>query len=350
VDDSLSGPVLRLMDANANRAREAMRVIEDYARFVLDDGELYAALKHVRHELAQAVGPWVAQAIFWRDTLGDTGTDHKTASEQNRADMAAVVTAAGKRLGEALRSLEEYAKIASSSSAARIERIRYRFYTIEQSVARRLGRSDRFAGVRLCVLITESACRRPWLDVAEQSILGGADCLQLREKELESGELLDRARKLATLCRRHGVLSIINDRPDIAILSAADGVHVGQHDLPAVEARKLIGPDRILGVSTHQIEQARRAVRDGADYIGVGPIFKSATKPREFVAGLDLARQVASEIHIPALAIAGITLDNVDHVLASAMSAIAVTAAVAASDDPRAAAAELKRKLSPPPA
>src|SRR5213079_2637827 len=105
------------------------------------------------------------------------------------------------------------------------------------------------------------------------------------------------------LCRSRGVISIINDRADIAMLADADGLHVGQSDLPAVQARKLIGQSRILGVSTHNLEQARQAVLDGADYIGVGPLFPSPTKPRDFLPGLAFARQVASEIHLPAIAI-----------------------------------------------
>jgi thiamine-phosphate pyrophosphorylase len=125
-------------------------------------------------------------------------------------------------------------------------------------------------------------------------------------------------------------------------------VHVGQDDLPAAEVRKLVGPDRIVGVSTHRIEQARQAVRDGANYIGVGPIFKSPTKPRDFVAGPEYARQVSQQIRLAALAIAGITSDNLDQVLATGIRGIAVTAAVTASDDPRAAAEALKRRLLPP--
>jgi thiamine-phosphate pyrophosphorylase len=342
----MNGAVLRLLDANANRAREGLRVVEDFARFVLDDRELSAALKEIRHELAGILGPLLGEAILHRDTPGDVGTVNTTQAEQRREDVADVVTAAGKRLGEALRAIEEYLKTLNPADAGRIERLRYRFYEIEQRLARTLCPAKRFADVRLYVLITERCCRRDWLESAEEALIGGADCLQLREKELEGGELLRRARRLVELCRRYDRLCIINDRADIAILSDADGVHVGQDDLPAVEARKLIGRGKILGVSTHRIEQGKRAVLDGADYIGVGPIYTSATKPRDFVAGLDYARQVAREIAIPAVAIAGITTANVDEVMASGVRAVAVTAAVLDCEDPRKAAAELKARLT----
>ena len=337
--------ILRLIDANANRAREALRVLEDYARFVLDDHELSAALKGIRHEFATILRGTLAEAIAHRDTSGDVGTGIKTQNELQRADIGEVVTAAGKRLGEALRAIEEYLKTVSPADAARIEQLRYRFYDVEHRLARTLCRTKRFADVRLYVLITEKCCRRPWLEAAELALLGGADCLQLREKELEGRELLHRARQLVDLCRRHERLCIINDRADIAILSDADGVHVGQEDLPAAEVRKLVGPDKIIGVSTHRIEQATRARLDGADYIGVGPTFRSATKPRDFVAGLEYCRAVANQVDIPAVAIAGITTANVDEVLAAGIRAVAVTAAVLDTDDPRAAAEALKKKL-----
>lgn len=338
--------VLRLIDANANRAREALRVIEDYARFVLDDSDLSRRLKELRHELVDATKPWVTLGILHRDTPGDVGTAIKTPAEGRRESVADVVTAAGKRLGEALRAMEEFLKTCAPQPAARVEECRYRFYDIEQAIARTLRPAGLFERVRLYVLITESACRRPWLETAEAAIRGGADCLQLREKNLDSGELLRRAVQLVALCRRHNVLCIVNDRPDIAILSDADGVHVGQDDLPAIEARKLLGPDKIVGVSTHRLSQARQAVLDGADYIGVGPIFRSPTKPRDFIAGLEYAREVAANIAIPAVAIAGITEGNIDEVVGTGIARIAVTAAVTGCDDVQGAAERLKRKLN----
>jgi thiamine-phosphate pyrophosphorylase len=335
--------VFRLLDANANRAREALRVMEDYARFVLNDGPTSAALKQTRHDLT-AIIP--ADAIYTRDTPGDVGTSNKTAAELVREDTAAVVTAAGKRLGEALRAIEEFLKTTNPGDAAKAESIRYRSYDLEQRLAFSLRPQSRFAEVRLYVLLTESICRLPWLQAAEQAILGGADCLQLREKDLESGELLRRARLLVDLCRRHAVLSIINDRPDVALLSGADGVHVGQEDLPAIEVRKLVGREMIVGVSTHRIEQAKSALRNGADYLGVGPFFRSGTKPRDFIAGPSYAVEVAKSIDLPLVAIAGINEENVDQVLATGIRAIAVTAAVIGQEDPRAAAARLKSRLS----
>lgn len=339
------GAVQRLLDANANRAREALRVVEDYARFVLDHDELSGRLKELRHALSAVTRTFQPGAILHRDTPGDVGTGHKTAAEFQRADVADVVTAAGKRVGEAVRAMEEFAKTVDPAAAAALEAIRYTFYDVELAVARTLRPAGRFGAVRLYVLITEAACRGPWFETAEAAIAGGADAIQLREKELEGGELLARARRLVALCRSRGVLCIVNDRADVAVLSGADGVHVGQGDLPAAEARKLIGPGGLVGVSTHELAQAERAVTDGADYVGVGPVYRSGTKPREITPGLPYAAEVARRVRLPAVAIAGITAENVDAVVATGVRAVAVTAAVTGSADAAAAAAALRARL-----
>lgn len=341
-----SGSILRVLDANANRAREALRVLEDYARFVLNSPSLSADLKAIRHDLTTALLPILADAILHRDTTGDVGTTNKTAAELAREDIAHVVTAAGKRFGEAIRCLEEFAKTINPAIAAKLESIRYRFYTVEQTLALTLHSSSRFSAVRLYVLITQAHCAgRPWQSVAEQAIAGGADCLQLREKDLDAGEMLTRAREFIALCRKHNVISIINDRVDVALVTDADGVHVGQTDLPVRDVRRILGRSRIIGVSTHCLDHARQAVLDGADYIGVGPVFRSTTKARDILPGLEYARQVAAEINIPAVAIAGINADNIAQVISTGLRAVAVTAAVTEQPDVAGAARQLKNAI-----
>lgn len=338
----MDSAILRIIDVNCNRAREALRVLEDYARFSLNHAGISSSLKALRHDLAGATEEVQAQAIHVRDTQGDVGTTIKTDREQSRHSQQDMVIAAGKRLGEALRSIEESLKTIDGARAAQVEKIRYRFYDVEKLIAGTFSRS--LAGVRLCVLVTESLCSGPWLKVAEQAILGGADCLQLREKSLESGEFLARAKEFVALCRQHRVISIVNDRADIAVLSDADGVHVGQGDLPIAEARKIVG-GRIVGVSTHRIEQAQLAQALGANYIGIGPVFPSQTKPRAILPGLAYAREVVEKITIPALAIAGITLANVDEVLKAGVKAVAISSAVISAIDVKAAASAFCEKL-----
>ncbi len=341
----MTPPVMRILDANANRAREALRVMEDYARFALDSTELSKTAKTLRHDLAGVLAGVTGDAILHRDTPGDVGREIKTVSERARGDLGDVVIAAGKRGGEALRSIEEAAKTFDPAVASGVESIRYRLYDLEKQLARTIRPAGLLSRVRLYVLITESVCRGDWFTAAEAAIDGGADAIQLREKSLDGGELLSRARRLCALCRRHNVLFIVNDRADIALAAGADGVHVGQQDIPAADARRLVGHRAIVGVSTHNLDQAKAAVLAGADYVGIGPVFPSATKPRDFLAGLDAARQVAAAIPIPAIAIAGIDATNVDQVWSTGVAAIAVTQAVIGAADIKAAAGELKRRL-----
>lgn len=344
----MNASLLRILDANTNRAREALRGLEDYARFGLNDVELAGALKTMRHELRAALEATLPQAALHRDTPADIGTTLKTAAEFDRADLADIVTAAGKRAGEALRTLEECCKAVAPPAALTIESLRYRLYSIEKTLLLTLRPpSTQLAAARLYVLITEASCAgRDWFAAASAAIDGGAQILQLREKELDGGELLSRATRLTALCRRRGVLCLINDRPDIALLADADGVHLGRSDLPAVEARKILGRDKLIGVSTHELAHAHAAVRDGADYIGVGPIFTSATKPRAFVAGLDYARQIAAaRLPVPAFAIAGITLVNLPAVLGTGLDRVAITAACVGAPDISAVARQFREAL-----
>ncbi len=338
--------VLRLIDANANRAREGLRVVEDYARFVLDSAALCERLKGVRHDLAAALAGVSADAVIQRDTPGDVGTGVSTPSEGARADIEAVVTAAGKRVGEALRAVEEFLKIDHPASARGVEAARYRFYDIERAVALTFRPGElraRIEAVRVYVLVTASLCRLDWLETARRAIDGGAGAVQLREKSLEGGELLERAGRLVEACRAGGAISVINDRPDVALIASADGVHVGQGDLPAAAVRKLVGRRMIVGVSTHELAQAKAALVDGADYIGVGPVFRSKTKPREIDPGLAYVSEVTREVALPAVAIAGIDASNVDKVTAAGARCVAVSSAVCDADDP---AAEVRRILA----
>jgi len=192
----------------------------------------------------------------------------------------------------------------------------------------------------------ESANGRATPEVVEAALKGGVDIVQLREYSLKDSQLLQAARALRVLTRRFKALFIVNNRPDIALLSEADGVHLGQDDLPVAEARKIIGWDKIVGVSTHALEQARKAVADGADYIGVGPVFSTPTKAGRSPVTVEYVRQiVALKPALPFFAIGGIDLSNVGEVLAAGAERVAVVRAIMGASDPEKAAKELKKKL-----
>ncbi len=337
----------RIIDANANRAREALRVMEDVARFALDDAALCRSLKELRHDLRGALDALPGGAgllIASRDTEGDVGTGVSTPSEQDRAGLREVALAASHRLTESLRSIEECAKTLLTSeqpTTTTFESLRYRAYDLEKRLILALGAGRAaFTGWRLCVLLTESLCvHHDWRTVARLSLEAGADCVQLREKDLAGRELLSRAKELVALAEPYSASVIINDRPDIALLSGAAGVHIGQDDLPISEIRALAGDELLIGVSTSTIEEARAAAAAGADSCGVGPMFPTTTKHKDSISGPAYLREYLScdPPLPPALAIGGITPDNLSELIAAAGEkrfGVAVSSCVCSAREP----------------
>lgn len=344
----------RIIDANINRAREGLRVLEDLARFELDDAELAAAAKSIRHALrttAEMLPISRGELLDARDTGRDVGVSIKGEREADRSDDAQVAAAAAGRVTEALRVLEEASKPLSAQAAGHFESLRYRTYTLERDLDARLRR--RAPQWPLCVLLSEDLCPgKDWLKVARGVLDAGVPCIQLREKHLESRELLQRAKSLVGLARPRGAAVIINDRPDIARLSGADGVHVGQHDLSVADARAIVGSRRLVGVSTANLEQARAARRDGADYVGLGPVFASSTKAKPTLAGLEYVCAYLSDpdlARMPYLVISGITPENVAEVVGAGGRGVAVSSSVCSCDDPGDACRRFLSAIPPPP-
>jgi thiamine-phosphate pyrophosphorylase len=179
----------------------------------------------------------------------------------------------------------------------------------------------------------------------EAVIAGGCRMVQLREKEWPSGRLWPLAERLRERCRKAGVTFIVNDRVDLAVALGADGVHLGQDDLPPAVARPLLRPGMILGLSTHSVDQARLAQGAGADYVAVGSMFPTTTKPDFQLVGPALVRQVRGEIRVPLIAIGGITADNLAEVIRAGADGVAVISAVGAAEDPAAATRRLLQAI-----
>jgi thiamine-phosphate pyrophosphorylase len=336
----------RILDANANRASEGLRVAEEYARFVLDDPHLTRLLKELRHDLAavlkQIPPEWRTAARATRD---DVGTQIATPAESRRADPAGVAAAGFQRVEQSLRALEEYGKIVAPFAAAEFEQLRYRTYTLEKAALATARALERLAGARLYVLIDGGKDLDELTRRCEALVSAGVHVLQLRDKRLDDRTLLERARALRKIAAGSETLFIMNDRADLAYLAQADGVHVGQEELPVKDARAIVGPKALVGVSAHSLEQARAAVLDGADYLGVGPTFPSATKEFATFPGLELLEAVSREIRLPAFAIGGVSLDNVPQVKEAGFTRIAVNAAVNGAADPAVAVREFLKLL-----
>jgi thiamine-phosphate pyrophosphorylase len=325
----------RILDASLNRARESLRVLDDYARFALNDRVLTEEFKALRHRLVAAVRAVPGLALLAsRDTPGDVGTTVTAGKEYVRSSPRESAGVNAKRLQEALRSVEEYGKPFGERFAREIESIRYASYTLESALLGGSALRDQLTRARLYVLLTGSQCTASVDWTIREAAAGGAQVFQLREKGLNDRDLLARAKLVRRVTRETGTLFVMNDRPDLARLADADGVHLGQDDLPVAAARAILGPDRLVGVSTHTIDQVRLAVLAGADYLGVGPVFSSPTKTFDAFPGTAFVRQAAEATALPCFALGGITPANVHEVIAAGVRRIAVASAVTTSDDP----------------
>jgi len=343
---SESVSVLRILDASANRCREGLRVVEDYTRMILNDSHLSRQIKETRHGLAPLLSRLnLDLAVQARDTEHDVGTSIHTAFEMARPSAWSVVVANLKRVQESLRTLEEYGKTVDSQAAAGIGALRYRFYTIEKGLYATHVAIEKLRDCHLYLLVTDHLCPQGAGPVVKAALRGGVDIVQMREKGMPDRRFLELAKWMREWTADAGALFIVNDRPDLACLAEADGVHVGQGDLSVLEARRIMGGKKLIGVSTHAIEQARQAVLDGADSLGVGPVFTSKTKSFDEFAGLGYVEQVAGEIALPAFAIGGIGIENVSQVLAAGARRIAVSSEICSAESPERAAAKLKEML-----
>jgi len=341
--------VYRIIDANFNRAREAIRVIEDFCRFALNSAPLTERAKQLRHKLSAAVDKLGAsRLISSRDTPGDVGIGKTFDKQLRRTDLNECFIAGCKRLTEALRTLAEMTQTVNRPVAGTIEKLRYAAYTLEKDIVVFSGPAEKFKRVGLYVIIS-SSLPADVLSLTHRCVAGGADCIQLRAKDADDDSRFAMAVEFVQICRAGDVLSMINDRADIAVAAGADGVHLGQDDLPIKQARKLQLAPLIIGKSTHSLEQLRSACKERPTYVSLGPVFVTKIKPSAEPVGLDYVRQGTEELAdtgIGNVAIGGITLDNVEEVLKAGAGAIAVCAAVTEVADPTAACRALKQKIS----
>jgi len=349
-----------MIDANLNRSSEGLRVLEDVARFLLNDAALSQRLRTLRHDLAQETKSLSAWLLSQRDSEHDVGHPHpiqfppeerepnmKTTSLQGLLDL---VTANAKRVEESLRVVEELAKLPEISSmlnSASFEQARFALYTLERDLISRISRRDkieRIAGLYV-ILDRQFLVGRDELDIAGQIIEGGARVIQLRDKQSKRGELLLIAQKLKELCSQADVLFIINDYLDLAMAVDADGLHIGQGDLPLPVVRRELPIDKIVGCSVTTLSQATKAQNEGADYIAVGSIFPTTTKKEATVVGVDILKELKRVVSTPLVAIGGISQNNVGEVVAAGADAVAAISAVLGEKDVRGAVQKLVAKM-----
>jgi thiamine-phosphate pyrophosphorylase len=319
--------IYRILDANLDRAREGLRIIEEWCRFGMNSAKYANECKELRQELAK----WHdSQLRKSRDTPGDPGTDLSHPQEETRSSLEALLQANFCRVQEALRVLEEYGKLYRPDMGSAFKQLRYRVYTLESGLlAYRAQELLLNSGLYLVTSPSDDLYK-----IVEAGLQGGLRIVQYRDKNVDDSLRLQRAQKLRQICHRYGALFLINDRVDLAIAVDADGVHLGQQDIPIALARQLLAPGKIIGRSTTNPEEMKRAIDDGADYIGVGPIYETPTKANKAATGLDYVRYAAQNCSLPWFGIGGIDINNLEEVLDAGAERIAVVRAIMQAEQP----------------
>ncbi|MBP6407607.1 MAG: thiamine phosphate synthase [Fusobacteriaceae bacterium] len=322
----------RLLDANINRVSEGIRVVEDVARFVYNQKEFSKELREKRHYLRKLFIQKDNDFLNSRDTKKDVGIEiTKDSLLDKKSNIKHVVLGNFKRIQEGLRSIEEISKISCDYSISKeVEALRYSFYNLEKEF---MGSLKPEIPLGLYGITAENFSKgRSNYEIVTEMIKSGIKIIQYREKFKSLREKLEEAKILCELCKKNNVLFIVNDHVDIALMVDADGVHVGQEDMPVSEIRKILGANKIIGLSTHSVEDADKAVLQDVDYIGVGPIFPTTTKDRTAV-GIEYMEYVEKNINLPYIAIGGIKEANLLQVVEKGARRIALVSEIVGADD-----------------
>lgn len=348
--EAVSQPTLRIIDASLNRIGEGLRLLEDIARLLLDDRTLTEQLKTMRHELVRNDWSFHQQLLQARNSESDVGINIEVPGEEKERKLPVIVVANARRVQESLRTMEELTKIPGGIpklDSEKFKQARFNLYSIEQALLSRLLRQDKTKQISgLYVIIDTQALKgRSHVEAATQAIRGGAKAIQLRDKLLSKKKLIPIAQELKKLCAEHNVLFIINDYLDLVLAADADGLHLGQGDLPIKVARKLLPIDKVTGISTTTVDQAMAAESEGTDYIAVGSIYPTPSKETAKVVGLDRLSQIRQAVTLPLVAIGGITRDNVCDVITAGANSVAIISAILQAENIETAARQIVDKL-----
>ena len=326
--------IYRILDANVNRAAEGIRVVEDICRFNYENEKLTKKLRDMRHKIRKNLKDIDSHLLRHRDSAHDIG---KKITKQSKIDkkegLSQIIAANFKRALEAIRVIEEISKTTDNmyGIGKEYEALRYELYYLEKEVLLLTSKKSLPQGI-YGITFEKFSNGRSNIEVVDEMIKAGIKIIQYREKDKNFQKMYEEAKTLRKMTKEAGVLFIINDHVELAMMVDADGVHIGDDDWPLKEVRKLLGDDKIIGLSTHSKKQALRAVELGADYIGVGPIYDTLTKDYATV-GIKYLEFVAQNIPIPFVAIGGIKEHNIQEVIKAGAKSIALVTEITQAID-----------------
>ena len=327
---------LRIIDANINRIGEGLRVLEEFARLALNDAALTGQLKDMRHTILHIDAELQRRLISARDAARDVGAGMTATGDEKRRDASETIVANARRVQESLRVLEEIAKEPAAGLESGVyEKARFELYSIEKELLSKMLRKDkikRLTGLYVIVDVESLNGRSP-LEAAGAAIKGGAKVIQLRDKKDSRRVFYNIAEELNRFCTAYNALFIVNDSLEVALAVDADGLNIGQEDMPVAEARRLLPIDKLLGASASTVEEAKAAQATGADYLGVGAIYITGTKYDVEVVGPGRIKEIKKAVNLPVVAIGGINKNNISDVMKAGADAAAVISAVMGAED-----------------
>ena len=335
--------IFQIIDANLDRAREGLRVLEDWARFGLGENDCVERIKNFRQILGKNHLEVYKQS---RNYIEDEckGLTHQ--EQNNRKTAEQIISSNAGRVQEALRVIEEFSRLQNHELSKIASEIRYEIYTLEIDLLSlsKFKKSENILKENDLYVITDQ--KENLLQIIEKILIAGVKIIQHRFKTGTDKDNLQEAIYIKNLCKKYNSLFIINDRVDIAIASNADGIHLGQEDLDLKTARKLLGYSKIIGISANNEIDISNALKDGCDYIGIGPVFKTSTKKDKKPIGIEKIKTLTKDLNIPWFAIGGIKTNNISYLKSNGFKKVALVSQLMNSEDPKEDAIMILKELS----
>ena len=343
INEPINLSTYQIIDANLDRAREGLRVLEDWARFGLGRQEIVVKIKNFRQILGKNhLEIYKSSRNYIEDKC--KGLSHP--EQFTRKTSQEVISSNSARVQEALRVIEEFSRNHNQKLCEIASEIRYEIYNLEVELLNYKKRLNLIEKIKTNNLYVITDQKEDLLKIIEKILIGGVKIIQYRFKEGNDNYHLDKAIEIKKLCKKYDSLFIVNDRVDIALASNADGIHLGQNDIDVKTARKLLGNSKIIGISANSEIDISNAIRDGCDYLGIGPVFKTSTKIGKQPLGPDKIKSLIGNLRIPWFAIGGINKQNISQLKEVGFKKFAMVSEIMNSEDPQEEAIIILKELS----
>ena len=335
--------IFQIIDANLDRAREGLRVLEDWARFGIGENTCVTRIKNFRQILGINHLEVYKQS---RNYIEDQCKGLTHLEQTKRKNPEQIISSNAGRVQEALRVIEEFSRLQNHELSKVASEIRYEIYNLEIDLLSlsKFKKSEEILKENDLYVITDQ--KENLLEIIENILIAGVKIIQHRFKTGTDKEHLEEAIQIKNLCKKHNSLFIINDRVDIALASNADGIHLGQDDLDLKIARKLLGYSKIIGISANNEIDISNALEGGCDYLVIGPVFETATKKNKKPIGIEKIKTLTKDLNIPWFAIGGIKTNNISYLKSNGFKKVALVSQLMNSEDPREDAIMILKKLS----